>query len=519
MSNKLLVGQYENQKVCTIAWPFVRYEVLIPEQIKGDLFVWLYLSLFTYKNEQNNLAKNSYTLSIKEDVKKILTDKFGKIIDAQTLEKIIANAEKDYVVFDDERSSLKAEVFGFLETYEELFSDKLQMKYIFQDSVTGEVVPDFSITEEDDYELRNKEATKKDPSFAKTENPNLKKPSKSAIKKAFKMYELLQKGQIVVEDKLDEEITDDSPFDEFDDEDRQEFFDTLDENDIFEEDNGAAKSQKKANIENRAIRYTDEPKRVYNLKIDIWVNKNQLYAYSPFDPSTDQWFNRCVKKARNINPELDALLKELEDLYTIKESDGEAKTFLGYKDTVSDQLKVCGPLYRLVSSMKNTNIELRRTLFNIDSDYDSRSKHFFGDVGLFLEYLIEPFKRNNADERKTYSKEAFISELDCKCSSKDIDYRRLTYNEVYKNWLEGWDHFKADIADIIISTDITYSNLMYSDFINDIFALYDLRNVNGHKKKKGDTRSDIKPAQEHLDKLLKVTRVIADINKEDVSHE
>ena len=171
MSNNLLIGEFENKKVCTIAWPFVRYEALIPEQIKGDLFVWLYLSLFTYKNEQNNLAKNSYSLAVKEEVKKILADKFGKIIDAQTLDKIIANAEKDYVVMDDERSSLKAEVFGFLETYEELFSDKLQLRYIFQDGITGEVVPDFS----DSFDLDKKEAGKKDVDKKFTENKNLKK--------------------------------------------------------------------------------------------------------------------------------------------------------------------------------------------------------------------------------------------------------------------------------------------------------------------------------------------------------
>ena len=75
------------------------------------------------------------------------------------------------------------------------------------------------------------------------------------------------------------------------------------------------------------------------------------------------------------------------------------------------------------------------------------------------------------------------------------------------------------MADIIISTDVTSSNLVYAEFVNDLFALYDLRNVNGHKKKAGDTRNDIKPAQEHLDKLLKVTKVIADIHKEDSDNE
>ena len=514
MSNNLLVGDYENTKVCTIAWPFVKYKALIPEQIKGDLFVWLYLSLFTYKNEQNNLAKNSYTISVKEEVKKILADKFGKIIDAQTLEKIIANAEKDYVLIDDEKSSLKAEVFGFLETYEELFSEKLQIKYIFQDGITGDVVPDFS----DEFDFSKKEVVgKKDAAFTAKENANLKKPTKSAIQKAYKTYSLLQKGQIVVNEKEDEEIQNDSPFDEFDDEDRQEFFDTLEDDNIFEHDEGFKKPKKNLNIANYAIRYIDEEKQIYLLKVDLYVVKNQIYAFSPFDENTDQWLNRCLVKARNINQELDAFVKELENQYTVKEDEGEIKKFFGYKDTVSDQLKWCGPLYRLVHVMDN--LEMKKTVFKLDSLFDSQSEYFFGEVGKYLEYLIEPFKRHNADERKVVSKEAFISEIECKCLPKSIDFRRLTYNEVHKNWLEGWDHFKADVADIIISTDVTSSNLIYAEFINDLFALYDLRNVNGHKKKVGDTRNDIKPAQEHLDKLLKVTKVIADIHKEDSDNE
>lgn len=512
MSNNLLIGEFENKKIGTIVWPFVRYEALIPEQIKGDLFVWLYLSLITYKNEQNNLAKNSYTLSIKEDVKRILADKFGKIIDSQTLDRIIANAEKDYVFLDDERSSLKAEVFGFLETYEELFSDKLDIKRIFQDGITGDVVPDFS----EASDLNSKDAGNKDYDFKAKVSQNLKKPTKGAIKKAFKMYQLLQKGQIVVEEKLNEDLVDDSPFDEFDDEDRQEFFDTLDENNIFEEEQ-PLKPKKKINIENYAIRYYDAPPQTYYLKVDLWINKNQIYAYSPFDPSTDQWFNRCIVKARNINPKIDEYFKSIEDLYTVKEDEGEIKKFFGYKDTVSDQMRWCGPLYRLVFSMNN--LEIKKTVYKLDSLFDSRSEYFFNEVGKYLEYLIEPFKRYNADERKNITKEAFISEIECKCNPKSIDCKRLTYTEVYKNWLEGWDHFKADVADIVISTDVTESNLIYADFINDLFALYDLRNVNGHKKKAGDARNDIKPAQEHLDKLLKVTKVIADIHKEDSNNE
>ena len=80
------------------------------------------------------------------DVQKILTEKFGNVIDGQTLEKIINNAERDFVITiknteGNKNRVLKAETFTFIETYENLFSDKLDVKYIYQDAITGEVLP------------------------------------------------------------------------------------------------------------------------------------------------------------------------------------------------------------------------------------------------------------------------------------------------------------------------------------------------------------------------------------------
>ena len=504
--SRLILGENEGQCICSLSWPFVRYEVLIPEQIKGDLFVWLYLSLVVYKNEQNNQAKNLYTLTVKEEVKKILIDKFGKIIDAQTLEKIVNNAEKDFVVFDDRRNSLKAETFGFLETYEELFSDKLQIKHIFQDAVTGDVVPDFS--DEEKTGLEEFKQTGKMPDYTCNAKPDLKKPTKTGIYNAYKLFQLLQKGETVSEEQ--EEIEENSsPFDEFDDEEKQQFFDTLNDEDVFEEAK-PKENNRKINIKNYAIRYYDAAELTYDLKVDIYVERNKLVAISPFGDSTFQWMNRCLLKARNVDPNLDAFLKEQESLFLEEKDESDIEKYFGYKDKISDQLKWCGPLFRLVCDQKNN--ELKKTVLRMNDLFDSKIKYFFGEMGLFLEYLIEPYKRHNLEDRKNTSKEALFNEIKCKCQGKSIDFTRLLNNEVYKNWLEGWDHFKADIADIIISTNITDSNLMYYDFINDLFDLYGLRNTYSHKKKMGDKKADVKPSQEHLDKLLKVSKVIMDIH-------
>ena len=137
--NNELFNPNEGKKIDTLVWPFYRYSALIPEQIGGDLFVWLYLSLISFENQNQGLARNNYSDAIKQSVEKILQDKFSSVIDSQTLERIIRNAETQFI----DGGKIKEETFSFIDTYETLFSDKLDVKYIFQDAITGEVLPFF----------------------------------------------------------------------------------------------------------------------------------------------------------------------------------------------------------------------------------------------------------------------------------------------------------------------------------------------------------------------------------------
>ena len=64
------------------------------------------------------------------------------LIEEQNLEKIIRNAEDKFI----KKNVISQETFSFLDTYENLFSDKLEVKYVYQDAVSGEVLPFYGDT-------------------------------------------------------------------------------------------------------------------------------------------------------------------------------------------------------------------------------------------------------------------------------------------------------------------------------------------------------------------------------------
>lgn len=188
---------YENQVVDHVSWPFYRYTALLPEQIGGDMFVWLFLSLCVYVNETNGHSKDAYPKETVDTVRRMLTEKFSSVIDGQTLDKIQANAERDFV----KDGKIKEETFSFLSTYENLFSDKLEKKYVFQDAITGEIVPNFDDhLEVDDGEGEGKaisERSVKSPTKLSIKRHTNSIPSSRSTLQMLKTSSITQKARII----------------------------------------------------------------------------------------------------------------------------------------------------------------------------------------------------------------------------------------------------------------------------------------------------------------------------------
>ena len=490
MEHNEILNPNEGKTVDNIVWPFYRYSALIPKQIGADLFVWLYLSLVILQNQQKGLQKDSYTDEVKKEVELIMLEKFSSVIDGQTFDKIRANAERDFTV----STRLKEETFSFVDTYESLFSDKLDVKYIYQDAITGEVVPFFGDTAHiDDSDHRE--------NSLKTRS-GIKEPPKASVKRAYEHYMRLKKYS-----SDDDAAEIQAEFDElFFDEDAQTFIDG--DFETFEE---TVETSEQKSLRDYNVIFLKDSKVLYDVDVSVFVRGNELLLKSPFDRITDQWFNRCAVKAQNVSEDVAELFKELRRQYLIEE-----RRIVEFKETKKSDfaatLKHCDVIYRMINELDDD--QLKRDVIDLDANYTSNKLTAHFHVGRILDMLvrdhIEYVGRSTESERQAMTYDRFRIEMDAKFCYSNIDYRRLQSEGVFKDWQKrrdiGFDgrknvSFKADVADIVLKTNFINSQAMYPTFFTDLFKLYDDRSKADH----ADRDAKVDPALiQKLEKALKV---------------
>lgn len=499
--NNEIFNQFEGQEVAKLIWPFYRYSALIPEQIGGDLFVWLYLSLVSFNNQGKGLPQDNYSEDVKQDVQKILNDQFSAVIDGQTLEKIVSNAEKDFVMEvmlqeGFKAKKLKAETFSFIDTYENLFSDKLDVKYIYQDAITGEVLPFFGDTSWiEDARNTDKRITAR---------ASVKEPSKKAVKKAYDQYIKIKKHN------GPDEVQEIELSDEYVDEDEQTYLDDNVEEVTFTETKKEEKSLNKYNVI-----FLKDKQALFNFEVPLVVEDNELIARSPFGKNTNQWMDKCLKKGRNISDELDSQVKEYENAFIVEERKIESYIEDHKKDFASS-LKVFQTLYRMIDSLNDNR--LREYVVKLDAGFVEQNELFYFHCGKFLERIIKKINYNKSDTnaRSWTDYDTFCREIDNKLQYKNIQYNFIKSQNIFNDWKKKYSRrdgkefasFKADVVDIMLRTDLIDNPLMYPSFIDDLFNLYSLRSTVDHDD---DNAINIKIGQDKADKLLKTTKVLFEL--------
>lgn len=497
------INSYEGKRIKEkIIWPFYRYSALMPKQISSDLFIWLYLSLVVLINKGTDI----YNDDIKQQVQKIIIDKFSSIIDNQTLSKVINNTEQDFIIIEEEKNGKKTKIlndktFKFINSYENLFSETVDIKYIYQDAITGEILPFF-----DDTSYIKDSDDKQDNIKI---NSSIKQPSKKSIQKAYKQYIKIKKYNINPEDVELEE--------EYYDEDEQTFLEDKINDIAFDKqnnvNNNSADNKEKQTIENYNIIFLENKRTIYNLDVYISIRDNNFLLESPFGKNTNQWLTKCLLKARNVSEEMDLKIKELESKHIIPEQKIEEYIEHNKRDFASTLIH-CQSLYRLVDGL-NDNF-LRREIIFLDRAFTYKDDTFYFYCGRILDTFIKKIKYQNKStkiQREQTNFKMFRLEFNKKFANKNIKrYGALVNDNVYDNWRKKYlnkngkefVYFKSDLADILLRTNLINSIEMYNDFIVDILDIYSLRTSADHADEK---KVDV--TQEKLDKLLKVIKVLS----------
>lgn len=489
---------YENQVIDHVSWPFYRYTALLPEQIGGDMFVWLFLSLCVYVNETNGHSKDAYPKETVDTVRRMLTEKFSSVIDGQTLDKIQANAERDFV----KDGKIKEETFSFLSTYENLFSDKLEKKYVFQDAITGEIVPNFDDhLEVDDGEGDGKAILER----------NVKSPTKLSIKKAYKLYSVLKKHSSDAENIVNYAESKDY----FSDPEAETYL--SDEEDYWDEEIEESPKEKKNSIlsgGNYSVILLDGSRVSYKLDIPLKVRDDSFVPLTPFGEITSQWMLKCMEKARNVSDDLKRILDEDSGKFLNLQDD--LNDFLKDKGDYASYLGKLAPLYRITQGLHDKTLD--HCIRLIHSGLENNTVElYYPNMGKFLEGLVEKFAkypRTRSDMcRATADYYTLWSELDNKFRGTGIEYGVLKKENIFKDWKNkfsrddnGYNSFKAGLLDILLRSNIANSRDIYPAFVSDAFSIYNKRNAGSHFNDEAQVIDE-----NDIDKLIKVTQVLSQL--------
>lgn len=469
----------DGKRLDNIRWPFKRYMVLMPERNEVDAFAWLYASFVKMYNLKKGNKAYEYNAEIENVVKGQIRQYFLNIIDVPTLNVVITQMEK--YLDPNHPDSIKV--------FQNLFTDKMRIKYVFQDCITGSVVPFFY----DELEVESELPRAVD--FEGGLKPVKKsKPVKKYVKLAYERY--LHRENYVGEEieEIIQEYQEDEDF--LKDEDNQ----------LFEEDEDFT-VKKEMSVEEVKV---DTPLRKFDIKflddgeiiyydVPVSIEDNMLFVGTPFDVSTSSWLNVCFVKGSKENREL----KEIYDRLSVNIAPKQKidRFFEDIKNSIYEKLPNCAELYRTIDPIGDR--KLREMVWRLENYYVRRDPEFFVKCAVILERILKlvietgGYVPSDKEFREFANKKIVHELLDAKCSH--VDCYNLKKGDLFvkwknkyvnpkdreinaysnSNWKPRFD-FKSDFLDLMIQSDISKSPLMKYETVNNIWKLWSYRNRQGH---------------------------------------
>lgn len=504
MSDELF--ENDGKQIGILRWPFKKYAILMPEKNEVDAFAWLYASFVRMYNRKKKNSEFEYNNEIENVVKGMIRQHFGNVIDVPTLNKVIETTKEKY---------LDPEKHNSIKVFDNLFTDRMQIRYIFQDCITGSVAPYFYTEYEAESDLPD------EVDFEGGLKPVKKgRPDKKYVKLAYSRYSnrdqyLLQDSEVNDQNFKDEEEM-------LSDEDTQLFEDDVE----FIKKKESNETSVKADDGRRKfdIKFLDndmENGRVIYYDLPVTVEDNKLLIETPFDPSTNPWMNVCFIRGSNENKEL----KEYYGRYSfcLVPQQKVDSFFEDPKNSIYNKLPNCANIYRIIE--KTGKRELRDMVWRMEGLYARRDPYFFMECSKMLEGLVKiaEYEPSDPDFREFATKDMVDRLLEVKCP--DIDIQKLRNPDVFRKWRNkyvkpenspvgrNWKprfDFKSDFLDLMLQSDLSKSALMKYDSVNNIWSLWADRNSQGHhneySKKSKVTPESLKMMEESVNLLCQVIK-------------
>ena len=462
-------------------WPYNVYEVMAPRFEYGDVFSQIFLRLLVIENKANGRELNSFNSTEVNAVKEYLQKNLGNIFVHDLTEKVHAHIKFDNLTdgkVDDKTMQ------SLLKTYQE--SETLTKQLIFQDAITGEIVPLLPDTFNIDLDREHVSELAIDIKPLELGFPKILDLRK-AQKQATRLYRNISKSETYSEEDFEEafEI-------ELEEEDFSIYLD--DDIDSFEQ-----------NEKKDTPRYEKESSLIYLgvrecvfLEFIAFYNEalERVQFTSPFNQETDLWFERQVYRSNALSEPVQRFLSEVELLENKhKEAREEKINNLRNKprDSISDPLldAICqSKTFKPLEEYYERNLSTR----------SHESLSVFNTLGVAFEgLLLIIIKRSRNVEKllalrdKTYK--VFKDRIMRQFVFHGIDCpRSLITKTAYDNWkdvVQGKDlknqvlisRFLAVILDSLYdyqSNFILRINEKKPDYIRTFKRLNWLRNTGSH---------------------------------------
>ena len=497
----------QNKKTFAINWPFWQCNAILPNAIGHDIFVWLYLSLLVYLNKADGKSENLASDAQMKKTRELIKAKFSRDLLSDTLiNDIEKRVEDEFCNFEGKYQTrvLRDDVQSFLNSFEYLFGNDVEVRNIYKDAVTGAIMPFF-----DEVELKGEKGGA-DFSFPQSVLRR-KEPAARLVLNALKLEEkakitadpiapLEQKESIVGEIEFDEneEIYED---------------DTIDfAGDVAD----SAKEESPALVQGtrhkKTITVLEDSYRFVEYMALVYMDDHGELSMDPPDefppnPATKAWFNRLFRQALLTNEELK---KKIDKVFPKpkEEKKVDPKNMLNLFSE-HGSLDKCQELFDVVSHSKMLREYMALEVIRINDNFSSIAGYFH--VGRLLDLLGRtiPDEVIRSDSLETYRFN--VKEACASLGLSEDDAFKLGGNYIYKEYSRTTKNskkapFKALLANAIVNNLACENNpYCYKGVVSDAWYLYGMRSDVDHPN------GNVRLTKEDLAKLTRLAKFIVSI--------